>query len=428
MSLKKLYLPSLFFILCFSLIAAPINIPLGGNAYLTENRQGAKISDEGVTEWKDASSVISVWFKLSKAGPINLSMRAKALANNVGVQVTVEGKTYPVELKSKNWSIVPIADNINISNPGYVRVDIQGTNKDGEVFAELSDLVIDGSATAEPMNFVRDFSYYWGRRGPSVHMGYTLPDDDVEYFYNEVTVPEGEDVIGSYFMANGFGEGYFGIQVNSPTERRVLFSVWSPFKTDNPKEIPAEEQIKKMRQGKDVHIGEFGNEGSGGQSYLRYMWKAGNTYRFLTHIRPDGKGNTQYTGYFYAPETGEWRLISSFLRPKTDTWYKRPHSFLENFIPAQGYMARKVLFGNQWAVTTKGKWIELTEGTFTHDATANAKVRMDFTGGHDATSNRFFLQNCGFFDESTKMRTKFTRSKENKKPNINFKKLQSLKE
>ena len=31
-------------------------------------------------------------------------------------------------------------------------------------------------------------------------------------------------------MANGFGEGYFGIQVNGPNERRVLFSVWSPFK------------------------------------------------------------------------------------------------------------------------------------------------------------------------------------------------------
>jgi hypothetical protein len=47
----------------------------------------------------------------------------------------------------------------------------------------------------------------------------------------EITVPVGQDPIGSYFMANGFGEGYFGFQVNSKTERRVLFSVWSPFRT-----------------------------------------------------------------------------------------------------------------------------------------------------------------------------------------------------
>ena len=51
-------------------------------------------------------------------------------------------------------------------------------------------------------------------------------------------VPEGNDVLGSYFMANGFAQGYFGIQVNSPTERRILFSVWSPFHTDDPSEIP----------------------------------------------------------------------------------------------------------------------------------------------------------------------------------------------
>jgi hypothetical protein len=36
---------------------------------------------------------------------------------------------------------------------------------------------------------------------------------EIEWFYSELTVPEGSDVIGSYFMANGFSEGYFGIQV-----------------------------------------------------------------------------------------------------------------------------------------------------------------------------------------------------------------------
>ena len=40
-------------------------------------------------------------------------------------------------------------------------------------------------------------------------MGYTVPAN-TEYFYNEVTVPLGEDKIGSYFMSNGFNGGYFG--------------------------------------------------------------------------------------------------------------------------------------------------------------------------------------------------------------------------
>ena len=54
-----------------------------------------------------------------------------------------------------------------------------------------------------------------------------------------MTIPKNNDVVGSYFMANGFAEGYFGIQVNSETERRILFSVWSPYKTDDPNSIQA---------------------------------------------------------------------------------------------------------------------------------------------------------------------------------------------
>lgn len=35
-----------------------------------------------------------------------------------------------------------------------------------------------------------------------------------------------------------------------------------------------------------MYTGEFGNEGSGGQSYLKYNWKAGNTYKFLLQKKP----------------------------------------------------------------------------------------------------------------------------------------------
>ena len=122
-------------------------------------------------------------------------------------------------------------------------------------------------------NFVRDnenHRFYFGRRDPSVHLSYFMPDDvDVKWFYNELVVDKGDDPIGSYFMANGFGEGYFGIQVNSNSERRILFSVWSPFVTDNPAEIPDSDKIVLLKKGKDVVTGEFGNDGSGGQSFMR---------------------------------------------------------------------------------------------------------------------------------------------------------------
>lgn len=205
-------------------------------------------------------------------------------------------------------------------------------------------------------------------------------------------------------------------------ERRVLFSVWSPYDTQDPKDIPEEYRIKKLAQGEGVHIGEFGDEGSGGQSYLVYPWKADITYKFLTRVQPDGKGNTIFTSYFYATDENRWRLIASFSRPKTDTWYKGAYSFLENFIPNQGYISRKVLFGNQWAITTKGKWIPVTQATFTYDATARAGVRQDYKGGIEG--HFFFLQNCGFFNDNTTFGTKFERNAENCiKPKIDLKKL-----
>ena len=402
-----------------------ISVPISGNTYITQIGDASdQVSQKGIAQWSNTKSVISTFFKVSQKGAVNLFIKAKTEQEAV-IKVSVGTHVFDVKLKNQTWDTIPVGA-IEIDEIGYVQVNIQGVSKRGTQFAEIADLIIDGDAAIEPLAFVRGFEPYWGRRGPSVHLKYTLPKDkEVKTFYNEVTVPVGKDVLGSYYMANGFGEGYFGMQANSETERRILFSVWSPFDTQDPKSIPADEQIKMLRRGKDVHIGEFGNEGSGGQSYLKYPWVAGNSYKFLSQVEPDVKGNTIYTAYFYAPEEGAWRLIASFLRPKTNTWYTNAHSFLENFIPEQGYITRMVMFGNQWVCTNKGEWIELTESMFTNDATAQAGVRMDYAGG--LAGEGFYLQNCGFFNESTPYKSMFTRNAKSIAPVVDFSALAKIK-
>ncbi len=424
--IKQVFLLGIAVLMCscqgkqLELSADAVVVPLGGNTYVTAGKDGAKVSTEGIKSWTGPEAVLSSWFKVSQAGELKLFLKASATEGPSVVKVTFGGKSFEVKVVDAAETVIPVGS-ILLSEPGYVRVDLQGEKKEGTQFAGISELLIDGSAAREPLYFIRDFEPYWGMRGPSVHMKYTLPEEPIEYFYNEITVPEGEDKIGSYFMTNGFGEGYCGIQANSDKERRILFSVWSPFETDDPKAIPEDHRIKLLAQGKDVHIGEFGNEGSGGQSYLIYPWKAGETYRVITRVHPDGKGNTAYYAWFFAPEENQWRLIAGFLRPQTNVWYTGAHSFLENFIPGQGYLERSVRFGNQWARTAKGEWKELTEGMFTYDATARAGVRQDYAGG--VADNMFFLRNGGFFNDNTEFKSMFTRQPNGTVPEVDVSKL-----
>ena len=401
------------------------SIPLGGNAFVTKGSQ-VRIGKNGIENWNNPNTIISTWFKTSSSGILNLSLKAKADGEAI-IKLIVEGKSFITNLSNSDWNTIPVGT-IQLRKSGYIKVDLQGIKRAGDIFAEVSDIIIEGEAASEPLNFVRNpENFYFGRRGPSVHLSYDLPTEhgNIEYFYNEITVRKGQDVIGSYYMANGFAEGYFGIQVNSEKERRVLFSVWSPFKTDNPKEIPEDQRIKLLGKGPDVVTNDFGGEGSGGQSFLRFSWEAGLTYKFLTQIHPDtqNQGSTIYSSWFFDPEKNDWRLIASFSRPKTVTWYKRPYSFLENFIPTQGYIARQVEFSNQWAVTEQGEWIELTKAKFTHDATASAKLRMDYTGG--LIKGAFFLKNCGFFNENIPTGTYFERKPKSVHPNIDLSKFKS---
>lgn len=289
-----------------------------------------------------------------------------------------------------------------IKDTGYQHLQLTGPS--------VQNITIKGAAVKDAAYVPNDDDnfFYWGRRGPSVHLNYLLPKDiHAEWFYNEVFVPSEQDVQGSYFMVDGFREGYFGMQVNSPRERRILFSIWSPFNTNDPAAIPDSQKIILVKKGPDVHAGTFGNEGSGGQSYLVYPWKAGSTYRFLAHVRPMEHNQTEYTAWFYAPEENKWRLIASFLRPQTHTWLTSPHSFLENFDPEKGNRTRYVLFDHQWIRDEKGKWISLHNALFTGDNTARKGYRMDYAGG--LKGKAFFLQNCGFFSNYTPLDTQWER-------------------
>lgn len=399
------------------------SIPAAGNSWAIGNKENEEkyIGENGIENWDDKSVKFRTWFKIEQPGNLDVALFTKSNSGASELKITCGNKSQILNVSNPDWDTIPVGE-FQIEKPGYHFIEVEGQKKEGQYFPEITHLLIGGEAVAGKVYFVHD-DFYWGRRGPSVHLNFEVPENagDVEYFYNEITVPENNDVLGSYFMANGFGQGYFGMQVNSPTERRILFSVWSPFNTDNPAEIPENMKIILLKKGENVNTGEFGNEGSGGQSFYRFPWKAGTSYKFLLKAAPTKSGETDFTAWFFAPEVNKWKLIASWRRPQTNTYLTHLYSFLENFYTETGNIERTGLYSNQWIFTTKNEWIEISKIKFTADATARKEARMDYSGGVENGS--FFLKNCGFFGETTPIDSYFGRTAKGNKPEINFEEL-----
>ena len=383
-----------------------------GNSWVINDvhKSSDVITEKGIANWRDSQDTIRTFFYTEKEVTIPFGILAKGKAE---MSIGYNDKTKNLILSNTEFDTIYIDDYVS-SGKGYNYIDFHSIKNSN---IEIKSLLIKQPEDSTTLKYLKD-DYYFGRRGPSTHLVFETPTNDIEWMYSEIEIDKGQDVEGCYFVANGFGEGYFGIQVNSETERRILFSIWSPFKTDDPNSIPEDQKIRLLKKGEGVTAGEFGNEGSGGQSYKVFNWKAQTRYGFLTKVKPNNDNTTDYTAYFFDPETNSWHLIASFKRPITETYLTRPYSFLENFIPNTGALVRRGGFYNQWMRDSKGKWHEITEAKFSADATARKDARLDYSGG--TANHGFYLKNCGFTNDLTTIGTTLKRTKLNVPPSINF--------
>ena len=248
-----------------------------------------------------------------------------------------------------------------------------------------------GLELSGPATIGAKFNLKERRNAPSVHLTYPLPPEEkVEWFYNEIR-PQ-TDHPATYYQACGFHRGYFGIQVNSPTERRVIFSVWdSGDVPDDRAKVKKEDLVQCLEKGNDVVAEGFGNEGTGGHSHLVYNWKTKDVHRFLVHAQPDGD-KTIYTGYYWFNETKKWGLIAKFRAPKDGSYMKGLYSFNENFWGDNGDQLFSARFGPGWVRRPDGWWRDLTNATFSCDKTGR-EDRFDYSAG--TKDGLFFLTNGG---------------------------------
>jgi hypothetical protein len=319
------------------------------------------------------------------------------------LKLTVSGQSHEITVKGSDNDTPVTADlgKFNLGKPGYHRFALESLNARGQPFGDLDALLLDGPAIADA-----HFNLKERRNAASVHLIYPVgPGTNIAAFYCEVTAIE--DPTSTFYMACGWHRGYFGMQVNSPTERRIIFSVWdSGDEAVSRDKVSDANRVKLMGKGEGVYSGDFGNEGTGGHSHLKYIWKTGDIQRFIVTAQPTNETFTIFSGYWFHPDKKDWMLISSWKAPKEGGWLKRPHSFSENFWGSNGHLPRKARYGNQWIRTPAGDWIELTTATFSHDPTGRSDRLDRFMG---VENDQFFLSHGGFIEGFTTFGEKFTR-------------------
>jgi FKBP-type peptidyl-prolyl cis-trans isomerase len=378
----------------FSAAQSPVIIP-GSTGYAIPAETNTNMFSEtaGLRNWTDAKQQIRYYFYARQKGDLSLGLNVRADQLGNILQVAVADKKLLVRVPASRSFRAVGAGTVTLPDSGFYTITISVIKKTGKAIADIQSLFLSGAPAA-----TLHFNPKPRRNAASVHLRYPLADSvKAISFYNEVTVPAGFDPVHSYYMATGFARGYFGMQVNGPNERRIIFSVWDAGReaVDRNK-VADSNRVQLLAQGDGVTASDFGNEGTGGHSHWLYDWKAGITYRFIVTALPDSASSTTiYSGYFFVPELQRWKLIASFRAPSNGKTLRNLYSFNENFDGSNGQLQRKAMFGNQWIQRSNGSWLELTQATFSYDATGKAGDRIDYGGGV-SPDGKFYLWNGGF--------------------------------
>ena len=326
---KNIFIVVAFLILSVSVFAQRDSVVPVTTAYITPLNTGLQLQDEEEEDefvkgnpvyykWHQAKKQIHFFVKVRKAGELRVQLQFAnkwALPIRVSVGATVLKAVLPATNKFTTLSLGKVL----IADTGFVQITLSVPKNTARMQASIAGILLGGTAT-ESMHY----NHKPRRNAASVHLKYPVADSvKTGSFYNEITVPAGFDPIHTYYMACGFARGYFGIQVNSEKERRVIFSVWDAGnEAVDRNKVGTENRVVLLAKGDSVITNDFGNEGTGGHSHLVYPWKTQTTYKFLVTALTDSASQTTiYSGYFYMPEKQRWKLIASFSAPKDGKIY-----------------------------------------------------------------------------------------------------------
>lgn len=363
----------------------------GGVGAATIQKAGGRLLIPVVVE-KPGVKKLSVRFTANKGSTATLAahvvdnLKLDALKKTAKVSVQLEGTGKP-------WVSKEIALTFPAAGTYLVALDAQEAA--GSV--TLNGLLLVGATNPELWALPNG-------NAQSVHFGYALPKGETALWaYAEAKSLPGPPT--TYNCVLGFGHGYFGFQrktAGPETKERVfIYSLWdNGYVKNDAKKVSAEELrdlvVTTVAKGEGVNASAFDHEGSGGHSDLPYAWKDNAIYSFLLGVKADGDAAI-YSAWVKLAETGQWRFLTSFRRPKTEAKIDGLYSFVEDWSGSYGQVERKCLYSNLWIRNSAGKWVALKEAKssatselgrkdFNHTVEGNAVALI--TGGYSSTDGK----------------------------------------
>ena len=171
-----------------------------------------------------------------------------------------------------------------------------------------------------------------GAKAQAQHLWWNLEGQkEATCLYGEITVLATQPAIyycGANWHPGEPAGGYCGIQHNSRSERRTIFSVWDTTKDLHPKVTEADSRTSFNR---------FGGEGEGAHTHMIWDWKAEQKFQFFVQKQPGAKPDTTDTRYYvYDRANKKWLHAATITSPNggkksVGTLGGGLNSFLENF-------------------------------------------------------------------------------------------------
>ena len=168
---------------------------------------------------------------------------------------------------------------------------------------------------------------------------------------------------GTYFCGANWhpGEpagGYCGIQDNSSTELRTIFSIWDTTDKLHP-------QITEV--GPMTVFNRFGGEGTGAHTHMLLNWQLSETFYFITKKSPNNANDTTDARYYiFHPASKAWDHIATIQSPNGGFTCVKTigggglASFLENFTGENKALPRLALY-RLWVGTDANTMNPLTK-------------------------------------------------------------------